>query len=262
MGIRNLAYCRLLVPQLKPAAKSGDLTGLDKPVVTEWTRIAVSQKSGVKSDAAQAIWKENFDPATYCQHAYDLVTTLLATQHPTHILIERQRFRSMGGSAVQEWTLRVNMFEAMIYAVLETLSKRGMWRGTVHAIAPAKVSKFWLGDREEIEGSGSKSAKAKTAKVDLVGKWLEGKGGFELEGQATELGEAYLRKRRVTKRVVVKEPELSEGKGKSDISVEIGKLDDLADCLMQGMAWIQWERNRRMIMEEGLKALDVLHKAS
>ena len=113
MGIRNLAYCRLVKPQTKPAAKSANETAIAAPKITEWTRIEISKKtanSKVPEELKTAV-KEAFDPATYSQHAYNLVTSLLKSS-PTHILIERQRFRSMGGSAVQEWTLRVNMFEA------------------------------------------------------------------------------------------------------------------------------------------------------
>jgi cruciform cutting endonuclease 1 len=35
----------------------------------------------------------------------------------------------------------------------------------------------------------------------------------------------------------------------------MGKLDDLADCLLQGMAWIEWEENKRKALEHGVQAL-------
>lgn len=75
----------------------------------------------------------------------------------------------------------------------------------------------------------------------------DGERGFGLEGQAREMGERYLWKRRGGKRVKVKEG-----------MVEIGKLDDLADCFLQGMAWIQWEKNRMLIMSRGIEALEEL----
>jgi len=255
MGIRNLAYCRLTSPQVPAAAKSGLPPYNGSPVISEWARIEVSRKASKLAGGEGAKTKEAFDPATYSQHAYDLVKALLSSSSckPAQILIERQRFRSMGGSAVQEWTLRVNMFEAMIYAVLKTLSENGTWQGTVHPIAPAKVSKFWLGDKEgaAMEGGGSKSAKTKTAKINLVEKWLgerdAEKHPFKLEGKAEALGIAYLRKRSGGKKVL---------DGKAVVPEEIGKLDDLADCMLQGMAWIKWEQNRRLLMSNGLEALD------
>lgn len=63
----------------------------------------------------------------------------------------RVRYLGVGlacGPAV-EWTLRVNMFEAMLYAALKTLGEQGLWRGSVFPVAPAKVSKFWQGKGEE-----------------------------------------------------------------------------------------------------------------
>ena len=249
MGIRNLAYCRLTFPQAPKPSLNGT------PVISEWARVEISKNTTQLKGLEETKTKEAFDPATYSQHAYNLVSTLFSStpNQPTQILIERQRFRSMGGSAVQEWTLRVNMFEAMIYAVLKTLAEKGMWQGTVHPIAPAKVSKFWLGDKEgtdEIEGKGSKSTKTKTAKIQLVGRWLEerrtGYGKFELEGKAEEMGRAYLGKR------------TRSGTKSREIATvpQIGKLDDLADCLLQGMAWIKWEQNRRLIVSKGIDALD------
>ena len=245
-------------------------------MVHEWTRIAIGEESNkskrvtdlapgkatrkeeLTGKVTSSDPKEAFDPATYSQHAYDLVTTLLKHQKPTQILVERQRFRSMGGSAVQEWTLRVNMFEAMIYAVLKTFSKSGFWEGDVHPIVPSKVSNFWIMGKQATskEGPGSKSAKTKTAKIDLVTQWLEEGGRFQLEGAAAQLGEAYLgKKTRKGKRSFVKQKTLSGSKAMSVAQDSVEKLDDLADCLLQGMAWIKWEENRRLIMAKGAEAL-------
>lgn len=257
LGIRNLAYCLCTLPLSLATAQPGQPACIGAPIIREWTRIAVSQRPKDIEALENSKAREAFDPATYSQYAYDLVTALLKDSEPTHILIERQRFRSMGGSAVQEWTLRVNMFEAMIYAVLKTYTELGAWRGSVYPIAPAKVSKFWLGEKEGVAegGKGSKSTKTKTAKIDLVGKWLEEGDDFELTGRAAEMGKAYLRKRQGEKRTVVKEEHMSGSEPREREAMAIAKLDDLADCLLQCMAWIKWEENRKRIMAHGLKAL-------
>ena len=277
MGIRNLAYCCLILPH------TGQRTATDvgNPVLQEWTRIAIAEQSSKPKQAGDPVPKkanteversekvtksnpkEAFDPATYSQYAYDLVAALLKDLIPTHILIERQRFRSMGGSAVQEWTLRVNMFEAMIYAVLKTFSERGIWKGNVHPIAPSKVSNFWITNKQAAvkEGSGSQSAKTKSAKIDLVAEWLQDGGHFEMRGAAARLGQAYLRKKtRKDCKSSVKQKKLSESKTQTVAQDSVEKLDDLADCLLQGMAWIKWENNRRLIMAKGAEALDELDK--
>ncbi|KAL6714943.1 hypothetical protein ACLMJK_007203 [Lecanora helva] len=261
MGIRNLAYCRIIVPCSSSSAKA---SGDEIPVISEWARIEIAKQANKAKNPKELKTKEVFDPATYSQYAFNLVTTLLSgsPNRPTDILIERQRFRSMGGSAVQEWTLRVNMFEAMIYAVLKTLAEKGAWQGNVFPVAPAKVSKFWLGEKEgsdEVGGGGSKSAKTKTAKVQLVGRWLEERcaGGLplDLRGKAKEIGTAYQEKRNGKRD---RKPIVEVVGGSSDgaaVSAELGKLDDLADCLLQGVAWIKWEKNRKLILSNGIDAL-------
>ncbi len=274
MGIRNLAYCCLVLP----GTIRWTATDIGKPVLQDWTRIAIAEES-TKLKRAEHLGpkratketelsgkvttsspKEAFDPATYSQYAYDLVTTLLKDLKPTHILIERQRFRSMGGSAVQEWTLRVNMFEAMIYAVLKTYSERGFWEGVVHPIAPSKVSNFWITKRQGArnEGPGSKSAKTKIAKIKLVKEWLEDGGRFELRRATARLGEAYLKKMTVKNGKSSVKQKLSGSEARHVAQDEVGKLDDLADCLLQGMAWIKWEQNRRLIMAKGVEAIAAL----
>ena len=263
MGIRNLAFCRLTFAQPPRLVKPGSSWN-GTPVITDWARIEISKSASRTKVIEEAKAKEAFDPATYSQHAYNLVTSLLSStsHHTTHILIERQRFRSMGGSAVQEWTLRVNMFEAMIYAVLKTLSEAGTWQGKVYPVAPAKVSKFWLGDKEgagTIDGAGSKRAKTKRAKVELVGRWLEERKGrnppFRLEGKVEDLAKAYLKRWRDGKRIGARKK--TDKSSRDDVvPSEIGKLDDLADCLLQAMAWIKWEQNRRSFMCKGIEALD------
>ena len=260
MGIRNLAYCRLSQP---PAARRSE----PRPVISEWARIEVSKKAPKSMSTEEAKVREAFDPATYSQHAYDLVTNLVSStpRPPSQILIERQRFRSMGGSAVQEWTLRVNMFEAMIYAVLKTFAESGKWHGSVHPVAPAKVSKCWLGDKEGADaedlGIGSKSARTKTAKINLVSRWLGDSDRFVLEGKAKDLGQSYVEKkmRGVRRRAMAEHTTIKDGvEIATRTTSEIGKLDDLADCLLQGMAWIKWEQNRKLIISKGQDALDNL----
>jgi len=256
MGIRNLAYCRLVLPS-SPTAK---------PTLTHWTRIAISRKQASTPAAPEA-----FDPQTYAAHAYALVTRTLLPLHPSQILIERQRFRSMGGSSVQEWTLRVNMFEAMVYAVLKTVEEQGVWARRVDPVAPSKVAKFWVGEgeggaEEGVDGTGKKkrggakkSAKTKSAKIGLVGQWLPDGNVITLEGQAEDMAKAYMAKKEGGRKVMIKStPVLMHNTAVQDekSEEELGKLDDLADCLLQGMAWWTWEGHRRRFVERGIDALD------
>lgn len=167
----------------------------------------------------------------------------------------------MGGTAVQEWTLRVNMFEAMIYAVLQTYTARRLWVGAVYPVAPRKVVKFWLGDgpaSEDPAGGVSKSVRTKTAKVKLVASWLEQGTRVRLEGAAASMGRAFLKNPRGRKKLDRKVATAADQHRDEAARVETGKLDDLADCLLQGMAWIRWEENRRAILSRGVAAIEEL----
>ena len=234
MGIRNLAYCQIRLPRDWLANTR------ERPTITNWDRLAISSKLP-DDDPSTPTLKEAFDPATFSQLAYDLIQKLVLSPHsaPDHVLIERQRFRSMGGSAVLEWTLRVNMFEAMLYATLKTLSEQGKWRGRVFPIAPSKVGQFWLGDvdkaGENEEGKrGKKDVKAE--KIRVVDEMLQAGAAFALQGRAEEMAERWREK-------------MDGGRGrrvrKGEEGEKMGKLDDLADCLLQGLAWVKWEENRR-----------------
>ncbi|KAL2074024.1 hypothetical protein VTL71DRAFT_7802 [Oculimacula yallundae] len=273
MGIRNLAYCILDVPS-KTLRRPGSNTRRIKtelPSIHAWHRLAVSSPPIANSitDIETPLPKEAFDPETLSQAAYTLLRTRLLPAKPTHILIERQRFRSMGSSHILEWTVRVNMFESILYAVLCTLKSEGLWDGSVRSVLPGKVGPFWIseevkegsevGGQESGQGKGRKKVrntasvkiKNKGAKIDLVRSWLESGDMVDLGNEeVTEMARRYAEKwdrvpggRKVTRKL---DGELEE---------KMGKLDDLADCLLQGMAWIQWEENKRSVMKYGVDVL-------
>ena len=151
----------------------------------------------------------------------------------------------------------------MLYAVLRTLKEKGIWNGDVLPVTPARVAKFWLGEGEGegedcAKGRGSKSQKTKTAKIELVAKWLEAGNHLKLEGEAEGMAKNYLRKRTGEKKSSKQGDKDGKTGGNVGKVAEMAKLDDLADCLLQGMAWIKWEQNRRMILSEGIEALDKL----
>ncbi|GAD93219.1 conserved hypothetical protein [Paecilomyces variotii No. 5] len=238
--------------------------------------------AAIATGSAEEDDKFSFAPDLYAEHAYTLITSLLATYKPTHILIERQRFRSGGASAVQEWTLRVGVFEGMLYAVLHTLARERGYSIFVQGVEPSRVARYWYGDGENDviqEKGGSETTKkkrmtskeGKKAKIDLVGKWLCAcEAGDEnindgvtkissTEGQKIDVApddnvrrvvNSYLRKWQGKKTTKSRSAVSSDEGSKSDI----GKLDDLADCLLQGVTWLDWHVARAEILRHGADA--------
>lgn len=158
------------------------------------------------------------------------------------------------------------MFEAMLYAVLQTWSAEGRWSGEVVPVLPSKVAKYWVdgvedvgvveddevntGNEKKKKGKRGKRAslgteKSKARKMGIVRDMVQSGSGIRLEGQAKEMGDLVMGKAERKKKRVDK------GKG-------LGKFDDLADCLLQGLAWVKWEENKRLVWERGIEALDVL----
>lgn len=326
MGIRNLAFAHLVyTPQSAPpsgekaaASKSKKGSGVSKgtATLTAWHRIDLTTPS-LDSSASSSFPKERFPheemiqptvPAEgskqrpdfplplYAQHANTLLTTLLTTYNPTHILIERQRFRSAGGSAVQEWSLRVGCFEGMLWAVLYAMARERLAAPSastddvpkVRGVEPSRLVRYWgarsgakdfiLGGGEDDESEGvivdsetsqkppkkgrgkTKAGKrneldAKRIRIELAGSWLDkaqpgsGTGKEVTDGLSMTFA---LKEREAELRDTVqlfsnKWHGIRRKKGDKDI----GKLDDLADCLVQGMTWLEWQVAKERIVNEG-----------
>lgn len=281
MGIRNLAYCVLEYPDM-------DATHARQPLkITAWRKrdllqsastpldtgnvltgqedetAATQGKARRKTALAGSISNAAFTPSVLSHTAYGITKDLLSYE-PTAILIERQRFRSGGAAAIQEWTVRVNMLESMLWACLRTMSQSQSSKAgeypDVHEVNPARVANFWtagpklsLRPSDDLFSPTAKTAKAaevtkstrakvqKKDKIAIVRSWLEGSRTDVLlafEGEAAQVAERF--------RVQAKR------RGRNSEATESGmgnaKLDDLADCLLQAVAWVRWEENRVEMM--------------
>lgn len=278
MGIRNLAYCVIDVPSHRRASngkmhvqawKRLDLLGKMRPAVAVPLPESASgdDAEGKPDIVAQAILKSSFTPSVMSKVAFQVAQDFLAHK-PDIILIERQRFRSGGGSAIQEWTIRVNTLESMLWACFETLKNAHINTGkdsfpVVHEVAPKRVAGFWtappeaqLYSREFLasdfsppvlkapSGKTKAASTGKKEKIAVLRSWLDGSGGVSLdfspETQRTAAAFTTELKRRRAKK---------SDAANADMTIEREtKLDDLADCVLQGAAWVRWEENRRVIL--------------
>lgn len=270
MGIRNLAFTHIKAPAIPGSDK---LYQYGRPKIEAWQRLSVSSSHEIPADVESGkagVWgegdglgslspqvakprKESFEPIDFATHAYTFIDHVLRKYNPNQILIERQRFRTGGQSAVQEWTIRVGVFEGMLYAVLRTLAEERKLQLRVEPMQPARVNKSWLEGSKSIEGIEGKrlsSRDVKQAKIGLVCEMLEERGTksrFTVSKQLLPLKEDFISAWK--KETRTRKP---SGNGNG-----IGKLDDLADSLLQGLAWINWQNNRVRLSSLGEKAFDL-----
>jgi len=275
MGIRNLAYCVLETPK-STDLRAGNEAHEQALRVNEWKRLDLVSRLLLEGratvlpvheiDAAKdgrtPLPQNAFAPSVMSKVAYGITRELLAYQ-PTTILIERQRFRSGSSSAIQEWTIRVNMLESMLWASFET--QKMMQNASaqksfplMHEVSPKMVARFWtagpdaslwptqtlLTDSDDEPETPKKTGRSvdKKEKIAVVRSWLAGEGGVSLhlrpELQATV--DAFAGKTTRVRR--------SKGVVDNDSSQDrLIKLDDLADCLLQGAAWLRWQQNRHEV---------------
>lgn len=252
MGVRNLAYCHL-----KPATGStaGTMQGVE---ITSWQKRSIEQSSPTSTDSntqrstkglleckKSVTTKESYEPSIYAARAHSFVKDILRLE-PTHILIERQRFRSGGQAAVQEWSIRVGIFEAMLYAVLQTLKAESPVQCQVLPVLPIWVNKFWLEPQLPPEAGDSArrlpAGAVKSQKVDLVRSIISAQ---RIKETQITFSEDALDAKTLF--------QMASTKRKPSLNITRLKLDDLSDCLLQGLAWIQWQRNRQLLREQHLR---------
>ena len=214
MGIRNLALCHLQSPSSSHLPFK----------IINWERLAVSERP----DPSSPTDSESFAPIDLAGKAYTLIKQSLEKYDPHTILIESQRYRSSGGTSILEWTLRVNMLEAMFHAVLYTLSQQRIHPNfVVHSVSPRSVTRFWLADFEEkLNSRQTKLAKIEVAKDIIAGKRM----AIEFLEESNEVAKGF-------------DARLGGSSGEK-------KLDDLADSLLQGLAWLTWDANRKTTFAE------------
>lgn len=278
LGIRNLAFAHLIVSR----TPGGIGVELDA-----WRRISLAASASHPALAGEeevnVEEEETYSPPIYAEKAYTLLTELLSTYRPDYILLERQRFRSAGSAAVQEWTLRVGMLEAMLYATLHTMQRTAAVPLAKHVVVqgidPGRVAAYWTADgidggsEEKCSGSKGRQHKksareGKQRKIRVVAKWLLASDPSRWE----HLGEitAMVKKQPPVgvdglSLHVPPQRENSEVAGLVHAFVEkhmgvrgsraqqesvVGKTDDLADCLLQGITWVEWQVRRERIARE------------
>jgi len=196
MGIKNLAFCEADVSYPSKESLDADMK------VLRWEKINLTEAPGdeiqskTKSPRKCKTTKQSTEGAdeasdmysadALSKTAYSLIKNTILAGSPDIILIEKQRWRSGGGSAVQQWTLRVNTLEGMLWAVLQTIYAQRLEKAAsaptaaklyeVFSADPKRVGQYWLtraagrlaeGDEEVVKPNEGNENEAATPKKTL-----------------------------------------------------------------------------------------------
>ncbi|KAI8959434.1 Ydc2-catalyt-domain-containing protein [Daldinia sp. FL1419] len=261
LGIRNLGFSLMSPAAPSKAISPASLTADDLRRPPRVHLHAWQKKELLEPSEDGTEDPERFSPASLAIATDRLLRQDLLPLKPTHVLIERQRWRTGGAAAVQQWTVRVNTLEAMLHASLRTLRELGRWDGEVVSVAPNRVTKFWpppptiSGDiLQTLKGKGAKAQQnSKKYKIAVLESWLAAKRGSEIilpENRDAADTVKWFRSKSA--------PGRKKSGDVEDLLHVVGrqKLDDLTDSLLQGVAWLKWQENTdTLLKEEGLTRL-------
>ncbi|KAK4148367.1 hypothetical protein C8A00DRAFT_39079, partial [Chaetomidium leptoderma] len=119
------------------------------------------------------------------------------------------------------------------------------------------------GDGEEKKGVAVPYQVLKREKVDMLGRLLrEGTMVEPEKGQAREMARLFLAALEARGKRGGRKKKTAEGEGK-DKGVEelVTKMDDLSDAVLQGMVWMQWQRNLERLIQEWPELLEEMGDA-
>jgi cruciform cutting endonuclease 1 len=290
MGIKNLAYC---VANLSCSPSASNTANHPNAVVdiSAWKKIDLIEKelaglnnTGTVEETDADEDRDPFSLAVLSRTTHRLVTQEILSYEPDVILIEKQRWRSGGGSAILQWTVRVNTLEAMLWATLEArkgsahIDAHGNITNTrrdyeVFAIDPKRVGYYWLeqharavAERTEGEGNtltsqpseeesrGKKISRSKSSAPSTPLSSPEIKFTFdpatEPIRQAIHAPLKKPRQKKSTKKAAASESQGIPAELTIDMipDAELNKLDDVTDCFLQAAAWVAWEMNKLQLL--------------
>ncbi|GMM33094.1 cruciform cutting endonuclease [Saccharomycopsis crataegensis] len=272
LGIKNFSYCKFVLPK-------GDYNTV--PEVYDWSKLNVfdyyNNKSAQKPGEITATLIDDYTPNRFSEIAYHIATELvMAEENPIDvILIEQQRSRTTGSSAVQEWTLRVNMLEHMLYSTLFTLkqSHTGLNGLQLVTSSPKRMSDYFINckneSHEENPTKRQKSSVIKRQRIKLVENWID-----KIQFRRSEFphNTPFIFQQTFGKKLKNNDPTPKVQKRQSKYIFDLimadkhmkgrQKSDDLVDSLLHGVSWFSWMKNRMILrdilMNDPNKLMDTL----
>lgn len=267
LGIKNFGFCRIQLDKNLPFNKP--------PTVKEWKKLDLANLR-TESFEATKLDLVKFDPVNYSRLASELIENVLYNPkmpRPDIVLIERQRGRTTSSRNIQEWILKVNMFESMLFGMLysKISSETPNLLDNLISVNPLRMASYYKEDQRRTK-SESKKGNPKTERIELVEKWLR----YTINPDRQTEPRLYLdpkefpftntsslqaiRSKSKWVNELILGPDSKMGSGTV-------KGDDLADSLLHALSWVEWERNRMILkmelmmdVKEGLRVSDAFFK--
>ncbi|KAG5520161.1 hypothetical protein PMAC_001238 [Pneumocystis sp. 'macacae'] len=248
VGIRNLALCSMIVPSTIP--KDFDSIDHKNIIINEWDKLSVE----VENIECNKGIKKMYKPVDYSFLAYKVAKSFLEKFKPRTILIERQRYRTLNTNTIHEWIIRVNMFEHMLHAVFRCFKEEKIWNdpeADILSIDPTRITSLWtkkniiLKEQTFIGHNLPKNIFMNSVRENLI--YLK-PSTLRSKKIKTKIVDSLLRINSIfnfeNTQITIKDF-ISQKKDKN-----ILKIDDLADCFLQGVSWVIWEQNKWKLKEE------------
>lgn len=212
MGLRNIALCKSIYDGVENAHR-----------VTDWT---VSPLDGWDNPGA-------FDQPQFAGLAKTFMETkILNGPQPVDVLlIEKQRLRSAGGRSVNEVIAQINMLEAMFHALALTHPASPK---ILESVSPAQVTMFWT--------ESELNQVSKLERHNPVEKLTAGQRYKQTKKLKEALGASLINDS--ASRLEFEPGVLVDAQA---TAVKLKKQDDLADALLQAVAWTRWVHNRHRL---------------
>lgn len=263
MGVKNFGFCRLQLDKNLPFNKP--------PTIKEWKKFDLT---GIKTKSfdSSRLDLSKFEPQTYSRLCHELIENVIFNSkmpYPDIVLIERQRTRNMSSKNIQEWVMKVNLFESMLFGMTYSKFQREnpSLIGNLLSVNPQRMGSYYKSNDQENSSEKTKKENVKSERIKIVERWLRetidpnttNEPWFYLDPiqfpytNTNSLATTRSKSKWINELILGPDSKLQTGTIKGD---------DLVDSLLHALSWIEWERNKMILKMELMMDVDTGIKVS